>query len=534
MKLNKRNAVILLVLIAIGLLIFSGYFPLGLRSIVSVSDITIQKGSNQEVFTQVVLAINNFYESTWFVPKENVEEAYVRAFHDGSSYDVRKDIEVKFKPKEVVCEVSLEQRTRNIIGLFPFTYWTASESYFLNVPFDYQIKRDFMVEFSGTIDTHTTNSITKTLNTGGEINITNLGNLSKGYLCPSASAFAVVQSGSGYRVVDKSELEYRLMNTEFGRCSTIACILDLLALSSIPKPSGYIVNASDCEPNTSCMTDYGVHEDELNTSQLNYELPMESAIALVTVNMNSKFIEGVYFTPPSGGVDIIGMAFSKQQFNFGEESVLVVSVRNTGETGDTIKAVATPSNTNISIDSSTQSKSIGVNETEDYYFTVHNVVNQDFTSEVCVIASTSGQFGGTKTDTMCASITGKGTSTPPPVSCGNGICEFWLGENAANCSQDCEEPPMTCGNNQCDNGETWETCPGDCGCPDGYHLVQETSARYLIDFGPIKLWQTGTVETTYCEKDFPIELLLGLVFGTIILFMLLYFFFIKGRRRKIY
>ena len=49
------------------------------------------------------------------------------------------------------------------------------------------------------------------------------------------------------------------------------------SIMRLVEPPGYIVNKEDCQPNTSCWSDYGVHTDELNTNKVRYELPMSSS-----------------------------------------------------------------------------------------------------------------------------------------------------------------------------------------------------------------------------------------------------------------
>ena len=48
--------------------------------------------------------------------------------------------------------------------------------------------------------------------------------------------------------------------------------------------------------------------------------------------------------------------------------------------------------------------------------------------------------------------------------CGNGSCEAGFGENCSTCASDCGECPPDCGDGTCASNEDCSTCPLDCGC----------------------------------------------------------------------
>jgi subtilisin-like proprotein convertase family protein len=79
------------------------------------------------------------------------------------------------------------------------------------------------------------------------------------------------------------------------------------------------------------------------------------------------------------------------------------------------------------------------------------------------------------------------------LHCGNGECEPEVDENCNNCN-DCAA--NECGNACCDNGETWLTCPGDCGlCGNGNCDGEETCNTCSIDCG-------SCCGNQICEIDF--------------------------------
>ena len=45
--------------------------------------------------------------------------------------------------------------------------------------------------------------------------------------------------------------------------------------------------------------------------------------------------------------------------------------------------------------------------------------------------------------------------------CGDGVCEFSMGETSRSCPEDCGSTGPVCGNGICEKGET-RTCPKDC------------------------------------------------------------------------
>ena len=68
--------------------------------------------------------------------------------------------------------------------------------------------------------------------------------------------------------------------------------------------------------------------------------------------------------------------------------------------------------------------------------------------------------------------------------CGDGTCEFWQGETATTCPQDCSQ----CGDGRCTGNETPTSCPADCaGCGDGVCSITESAMSCPADCG----WGSG-------------------------------------------
>lgn len=74
----------------------------------------------------------------------------------------------------------------------------------------------------------------------------------------------------------------------------------------------------------------------------------------------------------------------------------------------------------------------------------------------------NGGSGGAGANPPMGGSGGSGAGTPGPT-CGDGQCNN--GETCESCAGDCGACDP-CGNGQCDNGETCETCASDCGACD--------------------------------------------------------------------
>ncbi len=74
------------------------------------------------------------------------------------------------------------------------------------------------------------------------------------------------------------------------------------------------------------------------------------------------------------------------------------------------------------------------------------------------------------------------------AECGDGFCDWHLGENPESCSVDCSYEPK-CGNRICEQGETAENCQDDCRpggfCGDGYCGIEENPENCYDDCGAV-------------------------------------------------
>lgn len=443
-KKTKNNLIFGSALVLLLIMLFVFMPTLVPQSIVSVSNISVlDKGE----FVQANIVVNNAFESVYFIPKSYMSTT----LPDGSVFEARKDVELSFKPEPITCDITLKPVSRSIAGLYDYTYYVASNTtYFKNVPFSYVIERSGELVKEGVIDTADADSISFTTSDLGEINITKLGSLSSGYVCPSADSFAVIDTSNGLRVVSKSELEYRLLNlelTKVGACfdnplTAISCIGDLLAISGVPAPSGYRVNTTTpyCPPNTSCLPLNGVYEDTLNTNKINYYLPPGSAYQSIVVNMNKQFVDGIVFSAPATDIEIVDVWLDISSLDFGQKTNLFVKIKNIGDTGDTVRVTPTTNPLNVSISPITYPLEINSGETKTAVFEVIASNNVTASESICATASTSGQFGGGVSKVSCVDIFVKQGSSVPLVTCGNGTCDVLQGENYVNCPSDCEKP----------------------------------------------------------------------------------------------
>lgn len=107
------------------------------------------------------------------------------------------------------------------------------------------------------------------------------------------------------------------------------------------------------------------------------------------------------------------------------------------------------------------------------------------TCQTCTVCGGTGIIQGTcpSQSNPCLNVCSGATPTPtptiapPPPTCPDGTCNTALGENCANCWQDCQAcpvvgatptppPPGTCPNGTCGAGEDCGNCSSDCGtCP---------------------------------------------------------------------
>lgn len=81
--------------------------------------------------------------------------------------------------------------------------------------------------------------------------------------------------------------------------------------------------------------------------------------------------------------------------------------------------------------------------------------------------------------------------------CGDGTCDTTDGETCGNCEPDCNACPDVCGDGACTGSETNVSCPGDCSvCGDGACNGTETCASCTGDCGPCGTCGDGTCDAT--------------------------------------
>jgi hypothetical protein len=443
MKKKNKKVVLGLVGVLILLILFVNLSGLSLpaQSIISVSNISVQ---GRGEFVQAVIAVNNMYESTFFIPKQYMTST----LDDGSTFQAQKDVEVKFYPEQPTCTVPLRTETKNLFGLFNYTYYVEASEKSKQVPFSYKIFRGGIEAHTGRFNTAETASINHMTSNLGEINITNLGMLDNGPQCPTNS-FAIIETDTGLKIVDKAQLESTLNNMTYIDAFACVNVLDLPATlkcvsnwfivtqGTTAKPSGYIVY-ENCSPGQTITN--GVCENRLTTNNFTYYLRNNSATPLVTVNMNRKFVDGVIFAAPNADIDIVDAWFENVTSLFGQNNKLFVKVKNTGITGDVIRITPTSSGNNSNISPSTVALEVNTNQERTGVFTIFTTNNTNVQECYDIYAYTSGQFGGTKSDTARVCFTIEKNNNVTPTACDNGVCEWWLGENHLTCPEDCEAP----------------------------------------------------------------------------------------------
>lgn len=516
-KLNKKNLQFA-ILLAVVLVIVSGLANFGSQSIVSVSNIDIVNGGE---VVQAELAVNQF-DTVWFIPQDRVKLA-----SSGVFADVTKDVKVEVQPEGVFCTVPMRQ-TSVTNGIITVPYYESLGSYSKDVITTVKVSRanfasglydeivgqtSFNACKIGNCEGPTTNTVTYNTIDLGEVKVENLGNLDGGLQCPDAGEVAVVRDNQGKWIpIDKDDLIFDVRNESNCLGGNIGACIDFIANAGYKFPDGH----SDCPVNTTCESGFNV----VSNVQLIYQLPTNSSVSLVTVNMNKEFIGAVLFQPPQVHPQIVSTNLTPNTPKTGEQGAFTVNVKNTGDTG-TVRVTVWSQNSKSSISPSESTRTItgGGAQTVTYTFQVNSIL--EGSERLQVLAEGIGS-GGTSTQSTFEYNIIANTGV-----CGNNVCD--LGEQIT-CPSDCIVPThlecinLTCtevtgeGENTCDVKNTaCEAPPLVC---DSFFDKKVSSQQtvYLIDFYGIKLFPLQTVQVESCEFDYTKAILLGVIvfFGAFI------------------
>ena len=462
----KIGVIILVILLALVFFNFSGV-PM---SIIGVSDINLLEGGERILVSVVVDQQNQkFYTVPPFTKTDPESGTKLKSDTTGA---------VLFEPEQVTCDYKMKKEVEPLFfGLGGnIEYYIPQSSALPNIPFSVELRRGWVSSNNPEsftlikkVSFNAYSEPTKTTSTNyGTVVISQLGGLTTGYTCPSTT-FAVVSDGAGgFRVVDRASFEQNIKNyTNFCFGGNWVGCLNTLLDQSMP-PSGMVECTSSgtwvfedgswrYKEGAGCPVGYIKPLLGDNIGNLDFVYNLSGSFAKVaTVSFDKEFVGGVLVEPLILQPEVTisqGIGELKQ----GESTVLNAQIKNLSDESGSFYVTVFSQSSKVSVfPTVVSSLPVSANGSSSLQVNVTGLI--EGSDSVCVKALSTSQFGDSKEDVECVDITV--LAQEQPVACGNGICEYWLGENESSCSADCT-PSEFCGNARIDPGEDCDNCERD-------------------------------------------------------------------------
>ena len=505
---NKNEKIVLLILsvliLASGGLVFSlmktgNINPLNPQSIISISQITFDDASQKWVSA---LSLNAAGESLRFYKDQTFN--YTKP--DGTKFTGSADVILAFTPLQPKCNYNLAYKVYPVKTLFGL--WTLNEIPYLELqgvgvlssPYIVRVDKDSQTLETKNFDASLLGASKVSL-VNGNVQIDNLGSLSKGMVCPDSTGAVLVPTISNggitsWNLASASSFDnYKNQLTSLvNNPLSLSQLSTFLSTPSLNKPSAFYGLTSN------------IGTISQGSTKLIVDFPRGSSPASIIITVDKTFANTIVYSPPKEKPEV-SLSFNRQAINQGESATLTVSIKNVGTTAGSFQTLPSTSSGILSFNPQGQdSPSINAGSTGSVNYNVSSIGSGLATVCITVIGKGSGL-----TAQACSNLTVNATNLPPvpppqPVAvCGDGTCAG--NETYYNCPSDCANPnPQNaiCGNGKCEFGEQ-VTCPSDCyvaptpqptptlTCSFPFVLTQANQ--------PILYGLLGTATTTSCQLD---------------------------------
>jgi len=505
-KIDPRILLVGAIVIGIVILLASGILPFGAQTVISQGEISYNDNTQTYAVTAVVTSSDNLIT----IPTSSLNKP--------GQVESDKRLDIFLSNDRVWCEYNLTPRTDGLITWFEVGSPLRRVDYSLQmseaIGDDISTLRDFPVIQrtigfgSGDPASFTANDVITDFDGQGQMRINQIGQLPQGLNCPEASNAAIVELGDGTKkLVARDELQFLVNGNPicFGVWPLQFCfdnplnLLEFLATNDLPPP-----------PTWDQAEDFFVRG---STGNLEADLPTGSTSAVVQLEFDREFVEGVTVVIRAGQPDITNFSPNRIELETGQTTNLSVAVRNSSGSADTF--IVTPQQQagyNVSpVSVQTNNLSVGSSDTVNFTITATAPVDTLMT----VTANSLGT-GGSDTVNIPVDI----SSGAGGGFCGDGICSILDLETQLNCPLDCGEAPECVTNANCAEGRVCSegTCvipPSQC--PPGTQLVITDTPVFLIDLGIIQLIQIGVTTETACVSEGIDFITIGLIIAVIIL-----------------
>jgi hypothetical protein len=398
-----KGSLAVIVLAALAAMFF--YSTSAPASIISVSNVYVD-GTNRIV---AAFSVNSFDQVYFIEPRTLV-------LSNGTQAQMRSGIKIEWNPSEPFCQFTTQARTKYKYPVGTQTYYVLSAPQ-THTPFDIAVKKtpvaggEYVIE-SKHIDytTGSPNTYTFTDSSGAKVQIQIAGQLPTGINCPSGTDAAIVRctpgtsrcNSQGWMLTSKQQWENGI--DDWNDCTFLPAIQQAycFAIHDIQTINFRApLEFAECGQYQSCpLGGFDSTTVDGSDSTFEYRLPPGSLNVLTTAFIDLSIADTVNYVPASGAPSI-SLALRENTVQQTYNTILTVTVRNTGTSNDVFTLQPSTTNGRSSFTPGGQSLSVPAGEVRTTTFNVYAYnVGQD---SLCVLAQSTGLSGAQ--DRECTSFT---------------------------------------------------------------------------------------------------------------------------------